>query len=57
MTESTLSPDTVGPTVRVNPDGSSIGTDTSYYPAALTLFYANVYCFGGSAFAAGFAVS
>ena len=56
MTESTLSPPTVGPTVKVSPDGSSIGTETSYYPAEFTLFCANVYCFGGSAFATGFTV-
>lgn len=53
VTESTESPPFVGPTVRLSPYESSIGTETSCYPAELTLFSTKVYYFGTSAFAFG----
>lgn len=48
VTESTLSPPLVGPTVKVRPCGSSIGTETSYCPAALTLFATKVFWVGAA---------
>jgi hypothetical protein len=43
VTESTTSPPWVGPTVKVSPYGSSIGTVTSYCPAELALLATNVF--------------